>query len=304
MRHEDFSMKRHGFAGHLAEPDFSSDRAVIVIMGGEKSLLPGIKIAERFADYGITGLAVSLFGAPGLPKSPDRIPLDMFVPAVNYLRDRKHIEHISIYGQSMGTIFAVLAAEYIGGIENLILVSPAHVPFEGTKKNRKKMSGHSIVTYHGGELPFVKTDFGNYDTAKYYKHDVAECRVTGMWIAFHDAYADKEQEKKAELHIEKTGTRILMIAGHEDEMWPAEYSVRMMTARLRTCGYEKETKTVIYPHGSHLSGMMPDPHREKLLYRMIPMIGRIYKTFGKYRKINLMYLEQSEKEIISWINAV
>lgn len=40
-----------------------SDRAVIVIMGGEQSLLPGIKIAEGFADYGITGLAVSLFGA-------------------------------------------------------------------------------------------------------------------------------------------------------------------------------------------------------------------------------------------------
>lgn len=29
----------------------------------EKSILPGIKIAERFADFGICGLAVSLFGA-------------------------------------------------------------------------------------------------------------------------------------------------------------------------------------------------------------------------------------------------
>ena len=63
MLHEDFSYIKHGFAGHLAEPDNGSDRDVIVIMGGEQSLLPGIKIAERFADYGITGLAVSLFGA-------------------------------------------------------------------------------------------------------------------------------------------------------------------------------------------------------------------------------------------------
>ena len=115
MKHEDFNFPQHGFAGHLAEPDEGSDRAVIVIMGGEQSLLPGIKFAERFADYGITGLAVSLFGAEGLPDSPDRIPLDMFLPAVRHLREKKQIEHISVYGQSMGSIFAVLAAQYIGG---------------------------------------------------------------------------------------------------------------------------------------------------------------------------------------------
>lgn len=61
MKHEDFNFHQHGFVGHLAEPDAGSDRAVIVIMGGEQSLLPGIKFAERFADYGIMGLAVSLF---------------------------------------------------------------------------------------------------------------------------------------------------------------------------------------------------------------------------------------------------
>ena len=59
MRYEHFNMREHGFAGHLAEPDDGSDRAVIIVMGGEQSLLPGIKFAERFADYGITGLRIS-----------------------------------------------------------------------------------------------------------------------------------------------------------------------------------------------------------------------------------------------------
>ena len=63
MKYENFNMKENGFVGHLAEPDNGSDRAVIIVMGGEQSLLPGIKFAERFADYGITGLSVSLFGA-------------------------------------------------------------------------------------------------------------------------------------------------------------------------------------------------------------------------------------------------
>ena len=93
MKHIDFNMKEHGFVGHLAEPEQLSDKAVIVIMGGEQSLLPGIKIAERFADYGFIGLAVSLFGADGLPGSPDRCPLDMFEKAVDYLKSERKISH-------------------------------------------------------------------------------------------------------------------------------------------------------------------------------------------------------------------
>jgi len=143
MRHKDFNMKEHGFVGHLAEPDDGSDRAVIVIMGGEQSLLPGIKFAERFADYGITG--------------------------------------------------------------------------------------------------------------------------------------------------------------HEDEAWPAEYSVREIEKNLKDAGYDKDVKVIVYPHGSHLNGLMPNKNREKRLYWMIPLIGLMYKTFGKYRKKNLRYLEESEKEICAWL---
>ena len=183
MRHEDFNMKEHGFVGHLAEPDGGSDRAVIVIMGGEQSILPGIKFAERFADYGITGLAVSLFGAEGLPDAPNQIPLDMFIPAVEYLRGKKGAEYISVYGQSMGSIFAVLVAQYIGGMDNLIMVSPTHVPFEGTTKDKKTMTGRSVATFKSEDIPFVRADFSRIKAAKYYKHQDAEYKVMGMWIA-------------------------------------------------------------------------------------------------------------------------
>ncbi len=301
MKHEDFNMKEHGFAGHLAEPDGGSDRAVIVIMGGEQSILPGIKFAERFADYGITGLSVSLFGAPGLPDSPDQIPVDMFIPAAEYLRNMKHIDRISVYGQSMGSIFAVLAAQYIGGFENLIMVSPTHVPFEGTHKDKKTMSGRSVATWKGVDVPFVKADFAKVKATKYYTHPDAKCKVLGMWIAYHDAYQYEIAVEKARLYVEKSGARVLLIAGDEDEAWPSEYSVRRIESDLKAAGYGKDVKVIVYPHGSHLNGLMPNREREKKLYRMIPLIGFMYRTFGKYRKENIAYFEQSEKEIIDWI---
>lgn len=301
MKHEHFNMKEHGFVGHLAEPDGGSEKAVIVIMGGEQSLLPGIKFAERFADYGIMGLAVSLFGAEGLPEGIDRIPLEMFLPAVDYLKKTKKIEHISVYGQSMGSIFAVLAAQYIGGIENLIMVSPTHVPFEGTMPDKKTMSGRSIATFNGEDIPFVPTDFGSVKVSKYYRHPGVRHRVTGMWIAYYNAYQNKAAEKVAWLHLEKTNARILLIAGDEDEAWPAEYSVNALKTYLEDLSYEKDVKVIVYPHGSHLNGLMPNRQREKKLYRMIPLIGLMYKTFGKYRKENMEYFEQTEREVINWI---
>ena len=217
MKYTDFTMKEHGFVGHMAEPDEGSDRAVIIIMGGEQSLLPGIKFAERFADYGITGLAVSLFGAEGLPDSPNMIPIDMFLPAVKFLRERKQISRISIYGQSMGSIFAVMAAQYIGGFENLIMVSPTHVPFEGTGKDKKTMSGRSVATWKGSDIPFAKEDFSAVKATKYYRVPGVPYKVTGMWIAYKKAYEDEERVRQAMLHPELSGARILLIAGDEDE---------------------------------------------------------------------------------------
>lgn len=301
MRHEDFDMREHGFVGHLAEPEGGSDKAVLIIMGGEQSILPGIKFAERFADYGITGLSVSLYGAEGLPDSPNQCPLEMFIPAVEYLRNEKYIEHISVYGQSMGSIFAVLVAQYIGGMENLIMVSPTHVPFEGTLADKKTMTGHSVATWQGEAVPFVRADFSAVKAGKYQKHPAVSHKVTGMWAAYYNAYQDKDAERKAWLQVEKSNARILLIAGDEDEAWPAEYSVKALKKYLDDKNYEKEVKVVIYPHGSHLNGLMPNREREKKLYRMIPLIGLMYKTFGKYRKENIAYFEQSEKEIIDWI---
>lgn len=303
MIYENFTYKGHGFVGHLAEPDSGSDRAILVIMGGEKSFLPGIKIAERFADYGFTGLALSLFGAEGIPEAPDRCPLEMFECAVDYLRNKKNVSHISAYGQSMGSIFAVLTAQYVGGIENVIMVSPTHVPFEGTTKDKKHMTGHSIATWRGEDIPFVTADFSKVKASKYQNHPSASHKVTGMWVAFYDAYQDKDREQSAWLPVEKTNARVLLIAGGADEMWPAEYSVNAIKKYLESKNYDHDFEAIVYPKVSHLTGMMPNREREKRLYRMIPLIGMMYKSFGKHKRECMGAFAKSEKEIINWLKA-
>lgn len=106
MIYTDFSMDKDGFVGHMVEPEKNNtNHVVIVIMGGEKSIVSGIKVSERFADFGIIGISISLFGAEGLPKDVDRIPLEMFEPVIKYLKNVKKVKSISVYGLSMGTVY-------------------------------------------------------------------------------------------------------------------------------------------------------------------------------------------------------
>ncbi|MBQ8967586.1 acyl-CoA thioester hydrolase/BAAT C-terminal domain-containing protein [Ruminococcus sp.] len=301
MKKKDYNMAEHGFVGHLAIPDNGAKRAVIVIMGGEQSLLPGTMIAARFADYGFCGLAVSLFGAEGLPEGVDRVPLEMFRPAVKLLKDLG-MEKISIYGMSMGSIFAALVAQHIGGIDNIIMCSPSHVPFEGTV-DKKQMSGHSIATLGGEDIPFVKPDFSCGNIAGYVYDKRSGRKVTRMWCAFRDAYDDKEREAAAKLHLEKTGARILLIAGGSDEDWDSEYSVNFIKNSLDEAGYDKDYKMLVYPHASHLIGMMPNRKRHPWLYRALPVISIFYRAFLHNRKACLKAFEDSEKEIINWLKA-
>lgn len=300
MTYRDFTVEEHGFAGHMAEPQQPTDKAVIVIMGGEKSILPGIHLAERFADFGIVGLSVSLFGAEGLPDDVDRIPLELFGRAVDVLH-QMGIRSISTYGISMGSIFALLTAVYIGGIDNVVLCSPSHVPFEATAKDKKHTLGHSIVTFEGKELPFVRQDFSRGSMMKYEYNADAKRKVTRMWSAFNAAYHNRELEQKADIHPEKANARILLIAGTGDESWPSEYSVNYLKNLLDERNYEKEYKTVVYPGASHLIGVMPSKKRSKWLYRLLPLIGLLYHSLNENRAACIKALESSEKEVIAWI---
>lgn len=303
MIYTDFSMKKDGFVGHMVEPEVrNTGHAVIVIMGGERSIVSGVKVAERFSDFGIIGISISLYGAEGLPKHVDRIPLEMFESVVKYLKDVKKAKSISTYGLSMGSVYAALVAKYIDGIDNAILCAPSHVPFEGTDVKNRSMTGHSIAVYKGIEIPYVSPDFFNSGfMGKYVYDDEAGRKVTNMWLMYWNAYKNKKLETEADYHLETSGARILLVAGTKDEVWPSEYSVKYIKNGLDRAGYAQDYKMLLYPNASHLIGIMPSRERNRWLYRAIPIIGLLYRSFARHRKECMDALEQSEREIINWI---
>ncbi len=177
-------------------------------------------------------------------------------------------------------------------------VQLTHVPFEGTDR-RYRMTGHSVVTWNGRDIPYAPTDFSKYKPSGYLKSSDATHPVMGMWQSFYEAYQKAADDKM--IPLEKAHSNILMIAGEEDEDWPSAYSVEKLKARLADQDYKGRVESILYPHVGHLTGMMPNREREKLLYRMLPIVGMAYKTLGKYKKESLEAFAKSEKAIIDFI---
>lgn len=280
MKTKDYIMAKDGFVGHLYQPENQKDRAVVVILGGEQSLMPAKYVAQRFADYGIMAVTVALFGAEGLPEGVNLIPLEMAAKAVVELKKRG-AKQIAVYGMSMGSIAAAYAAKYIPDIDTVIMCSPSHAAFEGTV-DKKHMSGHSMLTWMGEELPFVKPDFTH----------------KKMYQAFKDAYQDKVLEEKAAIPIEQLKARLLFIASEGDESWPAAYSVGYMKERLTKNNYAYPFKVLLFKESGHLIGIMPKKEEHKWLYRLMPLT---YARERKNRKACDQARLETEKAIIDWI---
>lgn len=281
MKTQNFTLEIHGFTGHLVQPDRYKDTAVLVLTGNEKGLLPAARIAGRFAQYRHLSLAVPLCGADGMPEDPDRIPLDVLEPAVKFLREFKGIQYVAVYGASMGSLFALLAALYIPGIDQCVCVSGTHVVYEGSGENHTA-SGHSVVTWQGKELPFVRLDLSK-----------------DMRSAFEEAYQDSEQEAMAAVPVEDIPGSILILAADSDETWPADYSAKYMEKRMKKNREPDSFKVIIYKKASHILGLLPDESTQNWLYRF----SRIsYTSLRKYPKECVKALEQSQQEILTFLN--
>jgi dienelactone hydrolase len=101
-----------GFYGEWFEPARASHRPAILLVGGSAGGLPDPYLAGLLATHGYPVLSLAYFGAPGLPSTLTRIPLEYFKHAVLWLRKRPQVDarRIVAVGISRGGEAALLLA--------------------------------------------------------------------------------------------------------------------------------------------------------------------------------------------------
>jgi len=278
FKYLDCDLEHNGFIGHLVIPSEYKRIGIIVLSGGEKSLLPGKKIAEEFARYNYLTMSVPLFGCKGLKKSDSEIPLELVINSINFLKQYNNIDKVVLYGMSLGSIFAILASNYIQ-VDGVISVSGTHVIMEG-ESGYKKVSGHSIVTYNNKELPYMSYDMRN-----------------GIYNGFYGAYQKNNDEYI--LPIEKSNCPLLLLASKSDEEWPSDISVNILEKRL--IQYKYPYKVVVYEKGSHLMGMLP----RDLYGRILLKVGKLFfMSLRKYPNECIDTINKSKNEILNFLSSI
>ena len=202
------------------------------------------------ASYGIAALAVPWFGAPGLPPSPRRVPLESIQAHLDELA--AVAPRVGILGTSFGAEAALLVGVRDPRVSLVVALAPTSVAWETSDTDP---DGHRVRdakwTWQGASVPGVpyvdQHVSGPFDDAR----------------AWHDAsLAACPDPSSFAIPVEEIAGSVLVSAGGDDRVWDSARSCDEIVARRSAAGLA--TTHVTHPRAGHRSvfpGETPAPDR-------------------------------------------
>lgn len=216
----------------------------ILVLGGSDGGRPG-HLAQLLASEGFCCLALSYFGAPGLPKQLVEIPLGYLETALGWLVEHRGVRGsgVGVLGFSKGAELALLAAAtYPRRIRAVVAYAPSSVVFAGVAfggDGRRRSSW----SYGAEPMAFVP----------YPRRARPSLGLRGLSLApiYRAALADTEAAEAAAIPIEKSDAPILLISGSRDRMWPASQMAGMLVTRLAAAGKRDQVAHLCFDNAGH-----------------------------------------------------
>jgi hypothetical protein len=203
-------------------------RRAIIYLGGSEGGVPFASHEERLQpllDLGHPVLCLAYFGVDGLPPSLERIPLEYFERAFDWLsRQPDAISEYAIIGGSKGGELALLLGSRYSQVKAVVASVPSHVVWQGIPNGFPKSPLGSSWSYAGKSLPFVPIRFSpalmiGLITSRFRK-------------AYERALLNKKRVAQATIPVEGIGGPVLLISGREDTLWPSTPMCEQVVSRL------------------------------------------------------------------------
>lgn len=251
MKKVKYTCLKNGFEGVLYDTENQDDRLLIVIQGLKGLELPE-KYAQLFSEKGYSVLAMTYYGAPGLPDKMRAIPLEMFQTAVDCMKEygAGRFRHFGIYGNSKGAGMALLAASVVPDISLVIAASPFGHIMQGSGKAELHPC-KAMVSYRGNDFPYVSNAhmFSNFLKRCIREHHVRLLYFFEEW--------EKQGTTENEIPVEKICGEILFLTSTHDESVPAKQDAELLTKRLEREKFPHKYKHINSDTGSHNLGYFP-----------------------------------------------
>ncbi|PXX41456.1 acyl-CoA thioester hydrolase/BAAT C-terminal domain-containing protein [Undibacterium pigrum] len=233
----------------------SKPPVVIILGGSEGGDSAGRRFGLKLAARGFAAVSYPYYSpntprgqeVPGLPKDFIDIPIDGLDALYKTLAARNDIDssHIALMGGSKGAEMALLSASLLPWVKAVVAIAPSDLVWEGFAMDRLLEAGrYGSFSYQGKPLPF--TPNAGLDKA------FATTQPVLGHIYIEGRKANPERAKAARIAVENFKGKLLLIAGGDDQMWPAlEMANNIVTSR-KAAGLE--TELLSFPKAGHLVG--------------------------------------------------
>lgn len=217
----------------LVRPDVAGATGVLLLAGSS-----GRVDAERatvLARHGATVLAIRWFGGPGQQPGPYDVPLELVVDALDLLAHE--CDRLVLMGTSFGAEACLLVATVDDRVAATVAFAPAAHVWSGYGED----TWTSHWTWRGEPLPSIPFLQG-------WEPDSDPPAYRPLYAASLAA-ADPATVVAATIPVERIGGRLVLVAGGDDDVWPAVDFAAAIASRREQHG--RATETVIHPDAGH-----------------------------------------------------
>lgn len=238
-------VRERGLVGKMFEPNRPGPHSAVLVVGGSGGGLAwSQEAAALLASRGYAALALAYFGAEGLPPTLDRIPLEYFGTALEWLKAQPGIaaDQVAAIGVSRGGELALLLGATFPEIRAVVAYVPSGILWPAYPE-----SGNGAWTFRGQELPYARTlTYEQWDEALA-TGNAREGSFDWYFIPLKDAvYANR-----ASIRVENINGPVLMISGVDDRVWPSTGLTEFAVERLKRLGFHYPVTHLAYADAGH-----------------------------------------------------
>jgi cephalosporin-C deacetylase-like acetyl esterase len=186
------------------------------------------------APHCIAVLALAYFKEEGLPPTLDRIPLEYFVDAVDYIAQLRGVDktRLGVLSGSRGSEAALLVASMDARIKSVVVATPSEVAWYGRTQAR------SAWTYRGKDVPALSIDDNSsVPQAKRFENAL-------------DAVVNRDDFR---IKVERINGPVFLISAQNDEIWPSTRMSNSIVEQLKSHHFQYRIRHDIYPTGHGFS---------------------------------------------------
>jgi len=233
-----------GLVAQYIHPATPGRHPALLILGGSEGGTAGVRrLAAPFAAQGYAVLALTYFGAEGVPQNLDQVPLEYFATGLRWLSARPEVDsaRIGVFGISKGGEAALLVASRNPSIRATVAGVPSNVAWQGII--RPAWDNRSSWSEGGRPLPYLSYDFSR--------------GFTSILALYEGALATAAQHPDAEIPVERINGPVLLISGRSDSLWPSTAMSEAVVARLRAHNFRFPVQHLAFDNAGHVAASPP-----------------------------------------------